>query len=446
MELRIAIHDPRTGVEEETFFRTSPVRIGRNALNDLLLDEPSVSQWHAQLVWSEQGVWFTDVGSSNGSSIGASRAVPNHPVAIDETAVVEVGPVVLRVMRVEESEPTRARRLPLGGAMPDEILTAMSSLDVADVASGEEGEELATHASDESEQTALASNAIAQLQFLRATLAALAPARAAYFEELREQIEGLPSAARGKILPQLAREYPELARSPDFIELARRAGVADVTPDETTAREWLETLVGARLVGAHGEEISDARILARVALLLSTFAQSLFELMRAKEHVVRELGLGGGERVPESGQEILAYLLDFQFDGEDRVSTLARVFADLAMHQMAMVSATREGARSLIEELAPSAITQRAQRERGKTSSWRDLLPLGSMQLWDLYRRAHTDLAEGDRFARQVFGQRFGRAYLAMTGRQQSAAATPPPPPIVRTAPEQDAIPVTRCR
>nr|MDQ3032171.1 FHA domain-containing protein [Myxococcota bacterium] len=417
MELRITIHDPRTGADEEAFFRTSPIRIGRNALNDLLLDEPSVSQWHAQLVWGEQGVWFTDIGSSNGSAVGPSRVAANSPVPIDEHAIVEVGPMKMRVARVEQPDATRARRLPFGGAMPEEVLTAMSTIDIAGADVTSYDDELATQASDDGAQTAVASSAIAQLQYLRAALAALAPARAAYLEELREQIEGLPTPARAKIVPQLAREFPELASSPEFLELARRCGVEHLGTSERGARERLEALIGAPLLASPGEEISDDRILARVTVLLQTFAQSLFELMRAKEHVVRELGLGGGDRVPSSGQDILAYLFDFRVDGEERVSSLARVFADLAMHQMAMVAATRDGVRSLVEEIAPSTITQRAQRSGGRTGSWRDLLPFGGMQLWEVYRRAHADLAEGDRFARHVFGPRFGRSYLAMTGR-----------------------------
>lgn len=447
MELRITIHDPRTGADEEAFFRTSPIRIGRNALNDLLLDEPSVSQWHAQLVWGDQGVWFTDVGSSNGSAVGPARVAANSPVAIDEQAVVEVGPMRMRVARVTEPDVTRARRLPFGGAMPEEVLTAMSSVDLAGADRMSYDDELATQASEDGAQTAVASSAIAQLQYLRAALAALAPVRAAYLEELREQVEGLPSPARGKIIPQLAREFPELASSPELLELARRCGVEHLAAPDRGARERLEALLGAPLPASPGEEISDARILARVTMLLQTFAQSLFELMRAKEHVVRELGLGGGDRVPASGQEILTYLFDFRVDGEERVSSLARVFADLAVHQMAMVSATRDGVRALVEEIAPSTITQRAQRARGTTSSWRDLFPLGGMQLWNVYRRAHADLAEGDRFARHVFGPRFGRAYLAMTGRPaQAAPSAAPAPMLTPPAPAQESIPLTRQR
>ncbi|AKF08815.1 type VI secretion system-associated FHA domain protein [Sandaracinus amylolyticus] len=436
MELRVAIHDPRTGVDEEAFFRISPIRIGRNALNDLLLDEPSVSQWHAQLAFDEHHVWFTDVGSSNGSVVDMQRVAAHHAVAVHAETRVEVGPVVLRVSRAADGE-RRSRRVAMGGAMPDDLRTAISMIDVTRIS----GDDLATEGVGNDAQTALASSAMSQLQYLRTLLAAVEPARRAYLEVLADQIESLPSASRQKIIPQLARELPELSRLPEYVEIAARHGVDGMSVKEVTAREWLEKLAGVPLTGPHGEDVDDARVLARVAALLQTFAQSLFELMRAKEHVARELGLGSGDGVPQSGQEILAYLCDFRVDGEERVGALTRVFADLAMHQIAMVSATREGVRSLIEEISPQAVGARA-----KGGGLLDLLPLRGASLWDLYTRVHADLAEGDRFARHVFGARFSRAYLAITGRraQQRDAAPPPPPPT--TVPEQQSIPVTRIR
>ena len=79
MGIAIEIGDTRTGAIEEAFFRTSPVRIGRNALNDLLLDEPSVSQWHGQIVFDESSISFVDVGSSNGSCVDGCRAPAHRP-------------------------------------------------------------------------------------------------------------------------------------------------------------------------------------------------------------------------------------------------------------------------------------------------------------------------------------------------------------------------------
>lgn len=445
MELRISIHDPRTGMLEEVLFRSSPIRIGRNALNDLLLDEPSVSQWHAQVTWGEHGVWFTDVGSSNGSMVSGARVQPNHPIAVGEEDSVSVGPMLIRVTRIDGAT-TGARALPLRHALPDEVLTAMSVLDIVPSKGVSSSDDELHTIHDEALHTKIASSAIAQLQYLRAALSALAPVRSAYFEEVREQIEALPVDVRGKIMPQIVKEFPELTRSPEFLELARQAGVDKLTAPELTTREWLETLIGGELSGGPGEEISDARVLARVASILQTFAQSLYELMRAKEHVVRELGLGVGERGPESGRALLAHAFDFRVDGEERVSSLARIFADLAMHQMAMVSATREGIRSLVDETSPSAIEERVRAKQAK--SWRDLLPIGAAHLWSAYRSFHQDISEGERFVRHVFGVQFGRAYHAMTGRPEGHAAVLAPVSSPTKPPEsvhhEMMIPVTR--
>ena len=97
--LQISIHDPRTGTDADEVFARSPVRIGRNALNDLPLYEPSVSQWHAQLAFDHEALWFTDVGSSNGSVIDGARVPPHQAVRVDASTTLEVGPLVLRVQR-----------------------------------------------------------------------------------------------------------------------------------------------------------------------------------------------------------------------------------------------------------------------------------------------------------------------------------------------------------
>ncbi len=49
-------------------------RIGRASTNDLVLSEARVSQFHASLAWTSQGVWeLRDLGSSNGSFVDGVR-------------------------------------------------------------------------------------------------------------------------------------------------------------------------------------------------------------------------------------------------------------------------------------------------------------------------------------------------------------------------------------
>jgi predicted component of type VI protein secretion system len=438
MGIAIEVRDTRTGVSEVVFFRTSPVRIGRNALNDLLLDEPSVSQWHAQIVFDDQAVWLVDVGSSNGSQRGGAAVVAHQPAAVAPDEIVEVGPMHLRVRRGEGTVRAPA------GAMSEAVLTMLTSIDVASDARSplrsDSSPGTGGNAHDDA-ATALASSAVVQLQYLRTMLAALAPARERYLDTLREQIEALPPSSRSKLIPQVAREYPELARCPEFLAIADEHDAGAVAIRAPSAREWAEELVGAPVEGAGGEEIADARVLARVAALLQTFTQSLFELRRVKHRVTRDLGLGEPvEPQPRSGRDILAWLLDFGVDGEERAQALVREFADLAVHQLALVSAVREGVRALIDEIAPETIASGEARSRSaRGRSWRDLLPLTGMKLWERYRVVHGELAEGERYARTIFGARFAKAYLSSTGTMEVHTVAGP-----EHGADAGAIPVTR--
>jgi len=56
---------------EKRFFQ--PIAIGREANNDIELDDERVSRHHA-VIWAENGVWHVrDLGSSNGTYIGHSK-------------------------------------------------------------------------------------------------------------------------------------------------------------------------------------------------------------------------------------------------------------------------------------------------------------------------------------------------------------------------------------
>ncbi len=54
-------------------FERSPVRIGRNQLNDLAFDQPFVSQWHALVRFDDYTTQYFDLGSTNGTLVNAQR-------------------------------------------------------------------------------------------------------------------------------------------------------------------------------------------------------------------------------------------------------------------------------------------------------------------------------------------------------------------------------------
>ena len=68
-------------------FAQSPVRLGRNALNDLQLDESFVSQWHGVIRFDDKQAMYLDLGSTNPTLIDGEPVKRNVEVAITERPI-----------------------------------------------------------------------------------------------------------------------------------------------------------------------------------------------------------------------------------------------------------------------------------------------------------------------------------------------------------------------
>ena len=81
-------------------FLGSPVRIGRNPLNEIPIDHPMISQWHAVIRFDEtkSEVVLMDLGSTNGTSLNGNRLAARQPVVVSMTDHVFFGPLRVGVM------------------------------------------------------------------------------------------------------------------------------------------------------------------------------------------------------------------------------------------------------------------------------------------------------------------------------------------------------------
>ena len=82
LALLVRVDNLQDGSTRTHAFPRSPVRIGRNALNDLQLDFPFVSQWHGVVQFDESNTVFYDLGSTNGTTVQGQRVQTNEPVAV----------------------------------------------------------------------------------------------------------------------------------------------------------------------------------------------------------------------------------------------------------------------------------------------------------------------------------------------------------------------------
>jgi type VI secretion system protein ImpI len=104
MILVVKIHAPKGGTNQTLRFAKSPIRIGRNQLNDISLDDPFVSEWHGTLRFDQQSVAYFDLGSTNGTLLDGKRLPKNVATPLSETSVLKLGLLQVQVEREAEAE------------------------------------------------------------------------------------------------------------------------------------------------------------------------------------------------------------------------------------------------------------------------------------------------------------------------------------------------------
>jgi pSer/pThr/pTyr-binding forkhead associated (FHA) protein len=76
--------------------REMPLRAGKNSFgrragNDVVIADPYVSGTHGQIEITEQGVFLTDTGSSNGTMLNDAKLVPNMRTLVTPEDVIRLG-------------------------------------------------------------------------------------------------------------------------------------------------------------------------------------------------------------------------------------------------------------------------------------------------------------------------------------------------------------------
>ena len=154
------------------------------------------------------------------------------------------------------------------------------------------------------------------------------------------------------------------------------------------------------------------RFLACVGDVLTASAKAFVELQKGQEQFGREMGVRTIKEFTPlhaagTPENVLKYLLDWQKGGPHRTQELTGVYADLMIHQVALINGVMEGVRSLLARLDPAEI------ERGVSSAW------GSRgaSAWKAFVQRYQELTEADRnITEHVFGPEFARAYAEVGG------------------------------
>ncbi|MEM6996071.1 MAG: type VI secretion system-associated FHA domain protein [Myxococcota bacterium] len=486
----ITVFDSEKRTTTDYSFAKSPIRIGRNPLNDLALPFAFVSGWHAVVRFDENQPRFYDLGSTNGTLYEGRKIEPGEPLDVGQLLSVTIGRLELRLRRgdadvhtssgtapmsnppaagsvgptqitpahIPPPGPGAVRKLeaPLGGTAtpqvgPTAAHPAMPPLMPSQPASSAPPSSApppsnapapargGTHsplgiAAKQSRAGLIDSSVPAPMGGddgtahvqMGAVHDAIQAARPRYAQmkqsaehlvaELANHMQSMPPPLQQLAIPMLAREFPEVAGLPQFAELAARVG-AKVPQARGGGGGGLQPVqrlsakVRAEEPPPKSPEEAE-RFLACVADMLVAGASALIELQKGQEQFGNEMGVRVIKEFTPlhaagTPENLLRYLLDWNKGGPHRTQELRGVYADLMIHQVALIRGVVEGARSLIARLDPREIERRLQ------SAW----PSKSAAAWKAYEKLWQELASSDRqITELVFGPEFARAYAEVGG------------------------------
>lgn len=370
-----------SGQQSSYTFARSPVRIGRSPLNDLPLELPFVSHCHGVLHFDERRCQYVDLGSTNGSFVGEQRLDRNVPVGLSAGTGLQIGTLELRARH------GTSPRLQTRGSYA--FKPSMLHLPVTP-----------QHAPS----TSVDAGAVA---------AAVRPAYAQYrggwsavMSVLRGQFASMQPHERRALAGQLLREFPDLAQEAEF---RRLAGEED-SAASPTAEDWSS---GALTSAARGQ---------RLAEVTQRMADAFLELRRGHEQFLKETSIAVvQDNTPVTSATDAASLLRYLLDGPDeRVDELNRAYADLMLHQVALINAITEGARGVLEQVSPNELSRHGSGFVG----WLGRV-LGQDRRWHALQARIQELSEEKTLASELFGRAFGRAYAAVIGRSGTDPGSP---------------------
>ncbi len=372
MILEVQITDPKTGSSRKMRFSHSPVRIGRNQLNDLSIDTPFVSEWHGTIRFDNRSVAYFDLGSTNGSMLDGKRLTKNVAVELTEASRLQVGGVELSIA-VQQGDANLGKTL--GWGVPDDRTSPPG------------------------------------------------PAPAVIRSPDRPKSGGPGSASPfSSYHPGVS--SPGLRQSPvEDPHATPPHGPPPAAPAHVGARGSASgnvPLAAPSAAGAAPSPVASAPgpgapdLVARQRQLLEAFAESFVGLRKGYEQFGAEVGvrtIHGKSALhrARTAAEILDYLLQPNLDPAVAARELIGVFADLGIHHIAMMEAITEGVRAVLQSLDPRAneldVGAGGLLSRGKTKAqWKNYL-----------ERFDQLVTDDDELHTAIFSDDFARAYASVT-------------------------------
>ncbi len=338
MVMQVLFRDPRSGAETKYEFDQSPVRIGRNPLNNVVLEGNFVSGWHGILRFDTTGTYYFDLGSTNGTCVDGKRLPKNTAIPIRQTTRLTIWVFELIVT------PSLPGTLP--APVPQPALPGTST------ASG------------------------------RTT-------------EVYSASQSGPQASASRIVSVGGRTpTPPPPGSPSV----RQASQPPFQPFQPPAEPY------------QASQAPQDR-LVRCLRIIGAFAEAFMGLKKGYEQFGSEVGvrpLTGTTALhrARTSQEVIDYVLDPATDPEVCARDLNAVFADMGIHDVALMEGISQSVRVLLAKLDPNV-----QDLKAGAGLWGGK----AKAKWNSYVEVFANLLSEDAALHaEIFGEEFASAYASV--------------------------------
>lgn len=412
--LTASVVDSHTKQSFEATYERFPVRIGRNQLNDLHIDRPYVSQFHANIEVTDAGrLIIKDLGSTNGTVYRGTKLQRDQPVDVTDAPEFNIGPVLIRMQTRELKD--RETVMPQQEASVLDIFTP----------AGASLLERRSHRIPPGQEDPFIQQLVPYVEAYRSAWANV-------YRLIYEHLTRLQPNVRNSYLKRLLIEHSCISHEADFQKVAQYYGVpvysmGELVPSTAALaalNELSRTLLGEQApLDDVPKMLSFAR---RVRDIMEVFLKCFVSLRDG--HQEFEVEVLKQERLDAQGNNTvgsakdhkeLGLVLFSDTAGPDNARHLNDIFVEVMMHQVALINGVMEGAKQLLESLSPTTIEKHYER-KGKKGG---LFSNKYEGLWQEYQRVHGDYQGEDKETfRTIFGQKFHRAYAATAGEAYQAS------------------------
>jgi hypothetical protein len=282
LPLVVKLHNTKSNTTDVFAFESSPVRIGRNKLNELHVHEDVVSQWHGLFRFGDGFVVFIDLGSTNGTMLNGQRIARNTEVPLAADSVLRIAHLEMRFARVAVPPAAITRKQSSFLAQPGD-----QSIAGARTVMFQAGALQAPRAES------------ADQRILAEIVQGTEPVYKQYMQSLEQvtryvehYLEHVPADQKGAMVMALREKLPHFARTREFRRLALKAGILPEQLGDVDVEAWVKRLVfGSDEAPAARGLIDTHQALERVGAILEAFAQALVDLRSGHEQFLQDAGI-----------------------------------------------------------------------------------------------------------------------------------------------------------